>query len=408
MAIKKYTLIQNASLKRILLVLLLINLVATVFPISLPEMIEIPSGEYIMGNNDLRAPHKIDNDGVPSVVYEEHKVKLDTFKISKYEITFTEYYEFLNDTNYRTEAELEWLSRNKETLGADGFRRLLSNPSLYPDHPVTRIAYEDALMYCLWLQKKTGKVYRLPTEAEWEYAATGGQAVLYPWGNEYKQLVTSHSNEYLFDATFENDLFPVNLHSEDNSVFGVYGMYGNAMEWCLDAYDPLYYNQSSYKNPLQIIRMYFNDMSFRGSAGYSMETGFNNLKRRLFRSALYSGELIGFRVVEEIQPTIFNKDTDSECIYFYADGIVNDTNVNIRAKPSLSGEKLFQFSDGEEVRVYARSTKKMTIKNMTDYWYCIRKLDTTYESEMSTGWIFGAYLTVKCIDFNSVNISPVN
>lgn len=401
MAIKKYTLIQNASLKRILLVLLLINLVATVFPISLPEMIEIPSGEYIMGCSDLIAPRQYDSDLIPKVVYTEHKVTLDSFKISIYEVTFTEYYEFLNDTNYRTEAELEWLSRNKETLGADGFRRLLSNPSLYPDHPVTRIAYEDALMYCLWLQRKTGRTYRLPTEAEWEYVATGEKMILFPWGNDYKQLVTSHSNEYLFDATFENDLFPVNLHSEDNSVFGVYGMYGNAMEWCLDAYDPLYYNQSSYKNPLQIIRKYTKKISIRGTAGYSMETGYVNLKSRLAASPLYSIELMGFRVVEEITPTLFNKNTAMESTYFYSNAVLNDSRVNVREKPTLDGEKMFQLSKGQPVRIYLRSSKKMTIGDLTDYWYCVRKLDTTYESEMSTGWIFGAYLDLEEIDFDT-------
>jgi formylglycine-generating enzyme required for sulfatase activity len=370
-----------------------------VFSLSFPEMVAIPDNEYIMGNNDLVRPKKIDDDGVPVVVYEEHAVKMDTFKISKYEVTFREYFEFLNETNYKIYAELKWLSWNENILKPDGFRRFF-NASLYPDCPVTRIAYEDALMYCHWLQKKTGKVYRLPTEAEWEYAATGGQMILYPWGNEYRQMDTSHFNEYNIDANFENDIFPVNKFSDDRSRLGVYGMYGNAQEWCLDAYEPLYYYHSSYENPLQIVRKYFNDMSFRGAAGYSMETGYDNIKRRFFASPLYYSEVMGFRVVEEIRLTIFNKNTESESAYYYANGVLNDSNVNIRAVPSVEGERLFQLSKGKPVRIYLRSSRKMTIGNMTDYWYCVRRLDTNDESEMATGWVFGAYLNISQIEFN--------
>ena len=361
-----------------------------IFALSLPEIIEIKNGEFNMGNNDFITRRRVEDDGVPIVTYEEHPVKLGSFKISKYEITLKEYFEFLNDTQYKTVVEVLHFG--------GGFKEYF-NLSLHQKNPVTRITYEDALMYCLWLQKKTGRTYRLPTEAEWEYAATGGQMILYPWGNEYRQLDTSHINEYNFDATFENDIFSVNKFREDKSIFGVYGMYGNAMEWCLDAYDPLFYNNSPYQNPLQIIRKYYNDMSYRGSAGYSMETGNNNLKSRFFRTPLYYGDLMGFRVVEEIQTTVFNKNTETEGTYYYANGVLNDSNVNARSIPSQKGERLFQLSKGQSVRIYSRSSNKMTIGNLTDYWYCVRKLDTTQESEMATGWIFGAYLNVNEIEF---------
>jgi len=376
----------------------LANVIA--FSLSFPEMVTIPGGEFIMGSNDLRLPSKIDDDGTPDVVYEEHQVVLDCYKISMYEITFKDYFEFLNETDYKTSAELEWLRRNEKTLGPYGFRKLFSS-SLYPNYPVTRIAYEDALMYCFWLQNKTGKIYRLPTEAEWEYAATGGQMVLYPWGNKYKQLDQTHFHEYTFDARFDSDIFPINKYTEDRSKFNVYGMYGNALEWCLDAYDPLFYYRSAQENPLQIIRKYYNDLSFRGSAGYSMESGFNNLKRRFFASPLYYIETMGFRIVEEIQPVIFNKNSKSECTYYYANGFLSDSNVNVRDVPSLEGKKLFQLSNKQPVRIYLRSSKQMTIGNMTDYWYCVRRLDTESESEMATGWVFGAFLDIRQIEFKA-------
>lgn len=90
-----------------------------------------------------------------------------------------------------------------------------------------------------------------------------------------------------------------------------------------------------------------------------------------------------------------------ESTYFYSNAVLNDSRVNVREKPTLDGEKMFQLSKGQPVRIYLRSSKKMTIGDLTDYWYCVRKLDTTYESEMSTGWIFGAYLDLEEIDFDT-------
>lgn len=292
--------------------LLLIN---SIFVYSLPEMVEIPDGQYKMGSSTIKPYYKLDDDGVPSTVYEENDIRIESFKISKHEITFTEYFKFLNETNYKTIAEVEWLARNEKTLGADGYRKFFS-VELYPNHPVTRIAYEDALMYCLWLQKKTGKVYRLPTEAEWELLPRGGQMILYPWGDEYRQLECSHSNEFIFDANFDTDISPVSKYQEDRSLFGVYGMFGNAMEWCLDAFDPEYYKRIPSSNPLQIIRKYDNNISVRGSVGYSIDSDLYNLKTRLSYSPVYSGELIGFRVVEEIARTILTKKQWSNPCFF--------------------------------------------------------------------------------------------
>lgn len=88
-----------------------------------------------------------------------------------------------------------------------------------------------------------------------------------------------------------------------------------------------------------------------------------------------------------------------ESLFFYANGFLNASNVNVRAVPSLEGEKIFQLSNSQPVRIYLRSTNKMTIGNMTDYWYCVRRLDTESESEMKTGWIFGAFLNISQITF---------
>ena len=385
-------------MKKILYTVIFLLSTHPIFLVSFPEMIQLPAGTYIMGNDELRQLHKIDADGVPLDTHKEHKVKVDSFQISKYEITFKEYFDFLNDTDYKTYAELEWLSRNEEKLGKNGFREFFS-ASLYPNYPVTRISYEDALMYCFWLKKKTGKTYRLPTEAEWEYAATGGKMILFPWGNNYEQLNTAHSIEYYFDATFKNAIFPVDKFTKDKSLFNVYGMYGNAMEWCLDAWDPEYYDSSDYENPLQIIRKYFNEICVRGAAGYSMKSGVANLKRRLGLSPLYESDIMGFRVVQESTPSIFNKNTEQESVYYYANGRVNDSNVNVRQAPSLNSMKMFQFQKGDRVRIYLRSNRKMSIGNTSEYWYCIRRLGTEKDAESSTGWIFGTYVDIEDIDF---------
>src|SRR5207245_1517473 len=97
-------------------------------------------------------------------------------------------------------------------------------------HPVICVTHHAAMEYCRWLSLKTGKTYRLPTEAEWEYAARAGTASAYFFGDDPKQL-----GEYAWYAANAEDVTH-EVGKKKPNPWGLYDIYGNVAEWCLDTY----------------------------------------------------------------------------------------------------------------------------------------------------------------------------
>jgi len=174
------------------------------------EMILIPGGEFMMGSNG-EADHS------PA-----HKVQIDTFYIDKYEVTNAEYMEFCDAGG----------GRLPEFWEKEGFR---CGPD-YPDHPVVGVSWYSAQAYAQWRGK------RLPTEAEWEYAARGGlENAAYPHGDE----INSPDANYARSET--GGTLPVGSYQPNG--FGLYDMTGNAGEWVQDYYGGEYYSESPSYNP---------------------------------------------------------------------------------------------------------------------------------------------------------------
>ena len=151
------------------------------------DLIKIQGGTFKMGSKD--------SDGLADVdEQKEHTVNLNTFEISKFEVTVSDFRAFVNATGYKTDAEKKGGSyifngERWETKKGVNWR---FDPSGSPrsdmedNHPVVHVSWNDAQAYCNWLKNATGKTYRLPTEAEWEYAARGGRSQSpYPWGGYY-------------------------------------------------------------------------------------------------------------------------------------------------------------------------------------------------------------------------------
>src|SRR5262249_48574958 len=135
---------------------------------------------------------------------------------------------FVNATDYRTIAE-------KETFTAENFR----NPGFKADGdmPAVFIAWNDAMAFCDWLSKTEGANYRLPTEAEWEYACRAGTITQFYWGDD-----PGDAARYAWFA-HNSDGTPHYVGSKLSNPFGLFDMHGNAIEWCRDYFQP-------YDNPL--------------------------------------------------------------------------------------------------------------------------------------------------------------
>ncbi len=185
-------------------------------PAAEMPMVEIPSGEFVMGSDGTQALE----DERPS-----HRVWLDAFSIDLYEVTTAQYAAFL--TAAKRAVPWQW---NTVDLAQHG------------DRPVVGVDWRDAEAFCTW----SGK--RLPTEAEWEKAARGTDARLYPWGN---QAPTSALANFALGARFSYNqvLLPVRSHEAGKSPYGLYHMAGNAYEWVQDWYGTNYYETSPERNP---------------------------------------------------------------------------------------------------------------------------------------------------------------
>lgn len=145
-----------------------------------PEMVIIPAGEYTMGWKAADGV-RFSEEPLPPGAITRHRVRIAyPFAMSKTHVTVAEFAKFAAETNY-TKAD-------KCQVAEDGVERKDSwrEPGFpqTPNHPVVCVNYEDSVAYAAWLSKKTGKTYRIPSDAEYEYANRAGTTTTYWWGNE--------------------------------------------------------------------------------------------------------------------------------------------------------------------------------------------------------------------------------
>jgi sulfatase modifying factor 1 len=234
------------------------------------EMVGIPAGKFIMGS-----PSTEKDRGGDEI---EHEVILNEFYISKYEITIGQFKEFIDDSGYKTDAEQNNDPQNwRHDAGGSSHNNNTFN------HPVIHVSWNDAMAYVNWLVAKTGKHYQLPTEAQWEYAARGGENAIYAGSNILDEVGW-------FSKNSGYRTHPVGQKKPNR--YGLYDMTGNVWEWCQDWYGP--YPLNSVNNPTgastgteRVIRggSWFNE--FRDSRVAFRD--FNVPARRYY--------FIGFRVV---------------------------------------------------------------------------------------------------------------
>ncbi|MFI5450971.1 formylglycine-generating enzyme family protein [Pedobacter sp. UC225_61] len=201
------------------------------------DMQAIPGGNFLMGSKNGNADEK-----------PIHKVKLDPFWMSKVEVTWDIFEPFLykdyevNNT-VSVSAQVDAVTRPTKPYLDMTFGMGKQN------HPALAMTQYNAIQFCKWLYARTGVFYRLPTEAEWEYACKAGSNEDYYFGNDSKKL-----NEYAwFGSNSEKKTHEVGLKKPN--AWGLYDMLGNVAEWTYDEYKPDFYassGQTEVNNPIAV------------------------------------------------------------------------------------------------------------------------------------------------------------
>jgi len=210
-----------------------------------PEMVVIPPGRFVMG-----APAS--ENGTSPIEQPVHPVTVRAFASGRYDITRAEYATFVHATRRPTIAGCAFTGRPGPLVDPKGSWLSLGFPQT-GRHPVVCITWKDAKDYAAWLSKRTGKHYRLLTEAEWEYAARSGTSTPYYWGSRadrahlnygpergYGKGVASGRDKWLYTSPVGS--FPAN-------GFELYDMSGNVLQFvedCLGTYDSTPRDGSAY------------------------------------------------------------------------------------------------------------------------------------------------------------------
>jgi len=247
-------------------------------PSWLPETVFIPGGSFIMGSSDGDSTEK------------PHGVVISDFYMGKTEITVAQFKYFIDSTGYRTDAEKgnssalwnsetdkwEWKSGVNWKCDALGNLR----PQNEYNHPVIHVSWNDATEYCKWLSGETGKTYKLPTEAQWEYAAGNGRKhTKYSWGSgdpsgknggnvtdeSFKRIYSKYS---IFGGYDDGYVYTAPVGKFEPNELGLYDMTGNVWEWCEDWYAADFYKTSKQtQNPCNTTSVKYRVI--RGGSWYS-------------------------------------------------------------------------------------------------------------------------------------------
>lgn len=192
------------------------------------NMVAVQGGEFNMGSPENEKGREQDEGPV-------HRVKLDPFWMAELETTW-DVYELFVYKNFEMAKSSEPLSPEVDALTRPTKPYLDMTFAMGKEgYPAISMTQYGALQFCKWLYAKTGIFYRLPTEAEWEYACRAGSETAYSFGDDPDQL-----GEYAwYAANSEEKTHPAG--SKKPNAWGLYDMHGNAMEWTMDQYIPDYY-----------------------------------------------------------------------------------------------------------------------------------------------------------------------
>jgi formylglycine-generating enzyme required for sulfatase activity len=279
------------------------------------KLVRIPAGEFDRGSPANELGHLSSEGPV-------RRVRITrAFEMGVHEVTNAQFEAFTRETGYVTEAERDLdggfgidFERAQVVRDPHTHWRRPGFPGFEPgaDHPVLMISWADAEAFCRWLSEKEGRTYRLPTEAEWEYAARGGTRT--PWwtGNDPATLARAANTA---DASLRSrvpkaawaapwdDGFPflAPVGSFSPNPYGLHDMHGNVWEWCHDWYGADAYAEAPADDPRGPSTGRFR--TIRGG-GWWNDAAQNRSAQRIYFSPTFRYCLLsGFRVVREVAPS---------------------------------------------------------------------------------------------------------
>ena len=230
----------------------------------------IPAGEFQMGSGksaeeiarlfDSKAEYHKDE-------HPQHRVRITKpFYMGVHEVTVGQFHEFVRAEGYKTESERDgeggygWNKAEGKFEGRDPKYNWRNTGFSQDDsHPVVNVTWNDAVAFCKWLSGKEGKQYRLPTEAEWEYACRAGTTTMYYCGDDPEGLARVGNvadgtarrqfSEWTTISADDGHVFTAPVGQFRANDFGLYDMHGNVYEWCQDWYGEQYYAISPSADP---------------------------------------------------------------------------------------------------------------------------------------------------------------
>lgn len=262
------------------------------------KMTPIPGGSFKWGSPETEAG-RMQDEGP------QKTVTLSPFWMSVHEVTYDEFLVFFNDENLARNSDADAVTRPTPQ-----YIDLSWGMGKQGGFPMNSMSPYTALMYCRWLYKNTGVFYRLPTEAEWEYACRAGSTTAYFFGEDPKQL-----KDYAWFADNSKKKYQKVMTKKPNA-WGLYDMLGNVAEWTLDQYAPAFYETlpADAANPVNIPESKFPRsvkgggfadpaVGLRSAARAHSEASWNKRDPQIPKSKwwLTDAMTVGFRIVRPAQ-----------------------------------------------------------------------------------------------------------
>jgi formylglycine-generating enzyme required for sulfatase activity len=201
-----------------------------------PDLVLIPTGRFQMGGNSYEHSVAIRAGSQQSLLDKElpaHWVGIErSYALGRYPVTVREWRRFVQETAYESKLDVSW--------GDPGFKQT-------DDHPVVCVSWNDTQLYLQWLSEKTGQVYRLPSEAEWEYACRAGTHTAFSFGDEISTEYANYDGHFTYNNGVRGEFRGATSHvgSFQPNPWGVFDMHGNVWEWVQDVVHEDYHGAPS-------------------------------------------------------------------------------------------------------------------------------------------------------------------